>query len=104
MSGRYPEKIKSLPLYDRRFDAYKLEAKDSDVLFASYPAGTVIPPHSHETENHGVITRGELILTMKGKTSKIGTADWYHVPANTEHSALFEVETDEVEFWLYQKT
>ena len=35
MSGKYPDKIKSLPLYDGRFDAYKLEAKNTDVLFAS---------------------------------------------------------------------
>ena len=103
MSGKYPEKIKELPLYDGRFDAYKLEAKDSDVLFASYPAGTEIPPHDHDTDNHGVITRGELILTMNGTTERIGVGQWYHVPANTMHSASFEVETDEIEFWFKAK-
>ncbi len=100
MPGQYPKRIKQLPLYDGRFDAYKLEAKDSDVLFASYPAGTSIPPHTHDTDNHGVITRGELILTMNGTTTRIGTGEWYHVPANVEHAAKFEVETDEVEFWF----
>lgn len=100
MSGSYPKRIKQLPLYDGRFDAYKLEAKDSDVLFASYPAGTEIPPHVHDTENHGVITKGELILFMNGKTERIGVGQWYHVPANVEHSARFEVETDELEFWF----
>ena len=70
MPGSYPEKIKELPLFDGRFDAYKLEAKDSDVLFASYPPGTEIPTHTHDTDNHGVITKGELILTMNGKTEK----------------------------------
>jgi hypothetical protein len=50
MSGKYPDRIKALPLYDGRFDAYKLEARDSDVLFASYPAGTTIPPHVHDTD------------------------------------------------------
>jgi quercetin dioxygenase-like cupin family protein len=104
MSGKYPEKIKSLPLFDGRFDAYKLEATDSDVLFASYPAGTSIPPHTHDTDNHGVITRGELILTMDGVVSKVVTGDWYHVPANVEHSARFEVETDEIEFWFKVNT
>ena len=102
MAGKYPEKIKSLPLYDGRFDAYKLEAKGSDVLFASYPAGTSIPAHSHETDNHGVITRGELILTMNGVVSRISTGEWYHVPANIEHSAEFKVATDEVEFWFHE--
>lgn len=100
MSGKYPDKIKELPLYDGRFDAYKLEAKDSDVLFASYPAGTSIPPHTHDTDNHGVITRGELILVINSTESLIGVGEWYHVPANVEHSARFEIETDEIEFWF----
>ncbi|CAM3482283.1 MULTISPECIES: cupin domain-containing protein [Pseudoalteromonas] len=104
MSGSYPAKIKKLPLYDGRFDAYKLEAKDSDVLFASYPAGTEIPLHTHDTDNYGVITKGELILTMGGKTEKIGLGQWYHVPAHVEHSARFEVETDEIEFWFTKNT
>jgi hypothetical protein len=28
--GKYPDKIKTLPLYDGHFDAYKLEAKESN--------------------------------------------------------------------------
>ena len=104
MAGKYPDKIKSLPLYDGRFDAHKLEAKGSDVLFASYPAGTSIPAHVHDTDNYGVITRGELILTMNGVTSRVPMGEWYHVPALVEHSAEFEVETDEVEFWFHETT
>ncbi len=100
MAGKYPEKIKSLPLYDGRFDAYKLEAKGADVLFASYPAGTIIPAHVHETDNYGVITRGELMLTMNNVTKRVSVGQWYHVPANVEHAAEFAVETDEIEFWF----
>lgn len=47
-----------------------------------------------------MITRGELILSMNNQTIRVGVGEWYHVPANVEHSALFEVETDEVEFWF----
>ena len=38
------------------------------------PAGTEIPLHKHDTDNYGVITRGELLLTMDNKLScvKIG--------------------------------
>lgn len=103
MAGKYPDRIKLLPLYDGRFDAYKLEAQDSNVLFASYPAGTSIPSHSHDTDNYGVITRGELILTMNNEISKYGVGDWYHVPAGVEHAARFEDETDEIEFWFNNK-
>jgi glyoxylate utilization-related uncharacterized protein len=100
MSGNYPDKIKTLPLYDGRFDAYKLIAQGCDILFASYPAGTRIPSHTHDTDNYGVITRGELSLTLEGKTSVIKTGEWYHVPAHAEHAADFSEVTDEIEFWF----
>jgi len=100
MAGKYPDKIRSLPLFDGRFDAYKLAAENCNVLFASYPAGTIAEPHTHDTDNYGVITRGELILNMHGETHRFGPGDWYHVPAHIEHSAEFVVETDEIEFWF----
>lgn len=100
MAGKYPDRIKQLPQYDGRFDAYKLEARGSDVLFASYPAGTSISPHTHETDNYGVITRGELILSMNNEVTRYMVGDWYHVPAGVEHAAKFEMDTDEIEFWF----
>jgi len=103
MDNIYPKLLQKLPLYDGLFDAYKLEAKDCDVLFASYPSGTAIEPHKHETENFGVIIKGELVLTMEGETKKYSTGDWYHVPANMEHSAQFDVDTSEIEFWFTSK-
>jgi hypothetical protein len=62
--AHFPEQLRSLPKFDGIFDAFKLEAKDCDVLFASYPSGTLISPHTHETDNVGVITQGDLILIM----------------------------------------
>ena len=100
MPGQYPNRIRSLPLYDGRFDAYQLDADSAQVLFASYPAGTEIPPHRHDTDNHGVIIRGELILSMNGETQRFAVGDWYHVPAGVEHAARFEQETDEIELWF----
>lgn len=100
MAGLYPGKIRELPLFDGRFDAYRLAAAGADVLFASYPAGTSIPPHRHATDNYGVITRGELILTLDGRVTRHGPGDWYHVPAQAEHAARFERNTDEIEFWF----
>ena len=100
MSGQYPDRFRSLPLYDGRFDAFKLAAEGADVLLASYPAGTLISEHVHDTDNYGVIVRGELILTMNGNITRHGCGDWYHVPAFVPHAAKFEQETDEIEFWF----
>lgn len=100
MRGKYPDRIRSLPKYGGRFDAHRLAADGADVLFASYPAGTTIDVHTHDTDNYGIITRGELQLTVAGETNRFGIGDWYHVAAGTPHSAAFDVDTDEIEFWF----
>ncbi len=98
-----PKLLRDLPKFEGPFDAFKLAAQECDVLFASYPANTTIPEHNHDTENVGVITQGELFLTVDGKETRYGPGDWYHVPAKMMHAARFEEETSEVEFWFNGK-
>lgn len=50
MSGNYPDRIRRLPAYDGRFDAYRLTAEGADVLFACYPPGSDIPAQTHGTD------------------------------------------------------
>ena len=96
----FPELIRQLPEFEGPFDAYRLGAEGCEVLFASYPAGTSIDPHSHPSKNVGVITEGELFLTVSGVEKRYGTGDWYRIDANEEHSARFDVVTSEIEFWF----
>ena len=96
----FPDLIRQLPEFAGPFDAYRLAAGDCDVLFASYPAGTEIEPHTHPTRNCGVITRGELCLTSAGRETRYGVGDRYTVDAGQEHSARFEVDTSEIEIWF----
>lgn len=98
--SHFPKQLRSLPKFDGAFDAFKLEAENCDVLFASYPAGTTISPHSHDTDNVGVITQGELIVTIDSKETRYRSGEWYHVPAQVVHAARFEQETSEIEFWF----
>jgi quercetin dioxygenase-like cupin family protein len=95
-----PPRIRALPEFDGPFDAFRLAADDADVLFATYPAGTVIEPHRHDTDNVGVIIRGELILSLGGAESRYGPGDWYHVPPGAEHAARFDQDTAEIELWF----
>lgn len=96
----FPDLIRDLPDFDGPFDAYRLAAENCEVLFASYPAGTQIEPHTHPTENVGVITEGELILIKGNQETRFGPGEWYHLAAEEEHAARFEVPTSEVEFWF----
>jgi len=102
LADYYPNQICDLPVFNGQFDARKLSAENCDVLFATYPGGTVIEPHRHDTDNVGVITKGGLLLTMDGITQTISVGDWYHVPKNKEHSAEFLEDTCEIEFWFKQ--
>ena len=96
----FPPEIRALPAFDGPFEARRLAAEGCEVLFATYPAGTVIDPHQHETDNVGVITRGELRLTIDGIETLYRAGEWYHVPARVEHSARFELDSAEIEFWF----
>lgn len=100
MKHRFPERIRALPAFDGPFDAFRLAAEGCEVLFASYPAGTVIEPHTHDTDNCGVITAGELILETGGSERRYGPGDWYRLAPGQEHAARFEVDTSEIEFWF----
>jgi hypothetical protein len=101
--SHFPDLIRTLPKFEGPFDAFKLSAENCDVLFASYAAGTTIPPHSHEPENVGVVTQGELILTVDRAETRDGPGAWYHLAARVTHAARFEQETSEIEFWLRER-
>ena len=96
----FPDFVASLPVYAGPFHANRLAAEGCEVLFASYPAGTAIEEHFHQTDNWGVITKGELVLTMAGEVVRYGPGDWYEVRAGVPHSARFDSETAEIEFWF----
>lgn len=96
----FPELLRKLPEYEGRFDAYRLAADSCEVLFASYPEGTVIEPHTHATRNAGVVTEGELILVKGGEERRYRVGDWYELEPNEEHAARFGVATSVIEFWF----
>ncbi len=96
----FPPEIVALPDFEGPFDAYRLQAEGCEVLFATYPAGTVIAPHTHPTNNVGVITKGQLILTIDDRVSTHAAGESYHVPAGVEHAARFDTDSAEIEFWF----
>jgi quercetin dioxygenase-like cupin family protein len=98
----FPPEIAALPAFEGPFDAYRLAAHGCDVLFASYPAGTTIAPHRHDTNNVGVITKGALIVTIDGDTQTFTVGQWYRIAAGVEHAAQFDVDSAEIEFWFGQ--
>ena len=96
----FPDQIRRLPAFEGPFDASRLAAEGCDVLFATYPAGTAIADHHHETDNVGVITSGELRLTIDGVETRYRCGDWYRIPPGVVHAAAFDVASTEIELWF----
>ena len=84
--SHFPDLIRSLPKFEGPFDAMRLAGDGCEVLFASYPSGTVIEPHTHPTRNCGVITKGELLLTVNGIEGRYGPGDWYRLDVDQERA------------------
>jgi quercetin dioxygenase-like cupin family protein len=101
MRKEFPPRLRKLERFSERFEAFRLRANGCDVLFAGYPAGTRIEPHSHDTDNWGVVTTGEMVIVQSGRETRYRPGDWYHVPAHTEHSARCDIDTEEIEFWFH---
>jgi quercetin dioxygenase-like cupin family protein len=100
LADYFPSQIRVLPAFDGQFDAFKLSAESCGVLFGIYPAGTAIAPHSHVSDNVGVVTKGSLLLTMNGETQHIAAGEWYFVPAGIGHAAEFPRDTADIELWF----
>lgn len=96
----FPELIRGLPRFQGQFNAFELEARGCRVLFSAYPAGTVVPPHRHDTENVGVVTRGELLLTVGDGAKTYPAGEWYRIAAHAEHAAEFREDTTVIELWF----
>ena len=96
----FPSRIRALEPFSDRFQAFRLRAEDCDVLFATYPAGARIEPHTHASDNWGVVIKGRLLLTVNGSEQSLAPGEWYHVPARAMHSARCEIETEQIEFWF----
>lgn len=94
-TGRFPPRITSLPAFDGPRDAFQLHAEGLRGVVRVDPAGTSIAPHRHDSDNVGVITGGELRLTIDGAVTVVGVGEW-------SHAADFDVDTSEIELWFGQ--
>lgn len=57
-----------------------------EIFDTSGPSGGGPPTHRHAWEEIYVVTKGVLDVTVDGKTTRLRTGGFAHVPANTPHS------------------
>jgi quercetin dioxygenase-like cupin family protein len=52
-----------------------------------FEPGAVVPLHSHEHEQLGIVLRGEQVLVIDGVEHRLGPFGAYAIPGGIEHSA-----------------
>jgi unsaturated pyranuronate lyase len=64
-----------------------LFAEGAMLNLLEFEPGAVVPLHSHEHEQLGLVIRGEKVLVVAGVEHRLGPLDAYSIPGGVEHSA-----------------
>jgi quercetin dioxygenase-like cupin family protein len=92
-----PDLVRALPRRGDAVPAHYLETPGCDVLFVTAPAGSSLPPHTHDTDNATVVVSGETVLTTAQGEHRYGAGEWYETHAHELHALRFDVDTVQVE-------
>ena len=87
----FPDLIRALPEIDVPIEGIRgwlLQGSDQQLVFFDLETIAEVPEHSHG-EQWGVLIAGEMELTIAGNKQIYHPGEWYHIPANTLHSAKF---------------
>lgn len=86
----YPDFLKALPKADipmADVTAHLLAAPTGQVVFFELPAGSSVPPHSHEAQ-WGIVVSGDIELTIGEKTERYQTGDSYYIGDGVVHAGV----------------
>ena len=92
----YPTVITDLPEADIPFKGIKawiLQTEKRQLVFFEMQPDAVVPEHSHNYPQWGMLIQGEMKLTVDGKTKTIGKGDEYLIPAQAKHHVTFLTKT-----------
>ncbi len=92
----FPTVIKDLPEADLPFQGVKawiLQGEKHQLIFFEMQPTALVPEHSHNYPQWGMVIEGKMKLTINGKTKTIKKGDDYLIPAKAKHHAEFLTKT-----------
>lgn len=87
----YPMMIRGLPEVDVPVEGIRgwlINSATTQAVFFDILATAKVPPHAHCAQ-WGVVIEGEMKLTIGGKENLYRKGDWYFIPKDVVHSAVF---------------
>ncbi|MCW4055042.1 MAG: cupin domain-containing protein [Candidatus Bathyarchaeota archaeon] len=98
----FPTVITDLPEADMPFQGVKawiLQGEKHQLIFFEMQPTALVPEHSHNYPQWGMVIEGKMKLTINGKTKTIKKGDDYLIPAQAKHQAKFLTKTRVIDFF-----
>jgi len=102
-TNEFPTVITALPEADIPFKdakAWILQGENCQLIFFEMQPTVIVPEHSHNYPQWGMLIEGEMKLTINDKTKTINKGDEYLIPAQAKHYATFQTKSRVMDFFL----
>jgi quercetin dioxygenase-like cupin family protein len=94
--------ITALPAADIQAEGIKawiVQADKHQLIFFEMQPTALVPEHSHNYPQWGMLIEGEMKLTINGKTKTIKKGDEYLIPSQAKHHATFPTKSRVIDFF-----
>jgi len=101
-ANEFPSVITSLPEADipaEGIKAWIVQAEKHQLIFFEMQPTALVPEHSHNYPQWGMVIEGEMRLAINGKTRTIKKGNEYLIPAQAKHKATFTTKTRVIDFF-----
>jgi len=98
----FPTVITDLPEADLPFKSVKawiLQSEKHQLIFFEMQPDALVPEHSHNYPQWGILTEGKMKLTINDKTKTIKKGDEYLIPAQAKHHVEFLTKSRVIDFF-----
>ncbi len=97
----FPKIITSLPEADIEFEGVRgwiAQGDNHQIVFFEIESSAEVSEHSHNAQ-WGIVVKGEMELTIEGKTEVYRKGDEYFIPTHAKHSAKFLTKCRVIDFF-----
>lgn len=98
----FPAIITDLPEADIRVNgirAWILQGQKHQLIFFEMEPIAIVPEHTHNYAQWGIVVEGKMKLTINGKTRLYEKGDDYVIPAQAKHKATFPSRARVIDFF-----
>ena len=101
-ANEFPTVITALPeagIQAKGIKAWILQGEKHQLIFFEMQPDAIVPEHSHNYPQWGMVIEGKMKLTINDKTKTIKKGNEYLIPPQAKHHATFQTKTRVIDFF-----